>query len=109
MEIDRRLAALFRRVNITNRSHSAYLYQASENASSSIGTARVVAQIFSERFFVAVRIFETGPDRYLRHSKGSVLIIMRLRGPAASYFGCRVLLKNCGSRIVGMLPTVALP
>jgi len=76
-------------MNVTHRRHSAEFYQASKNAGGSIGTAGIVAEIFGELFFVAIRILKTGPDGYLRHFKGSVLIMMPVGGATASYFWYR--------------------
>jgi hypothetical protein len=52
--------------------HDADLSDATECVGSNIGTARMVAEIFSEQFFDPVRSREARFDRYLRN-RGSPL------------------------------------
>jgi hypothetical protein len=57
----------FAYVLIANGYDKAELPRASERMGSNIGTPRLVAEIFSEQFFAAVRIGQARLDRYLRN------------------------------------------
>jgi hypothetical protein len=54
-------------VFVADRGHGANLPHAPQYVGSNIGTLRLVAQIFGEKFFAPVRRCEARLDRYLRH------------------------------------------
>jgi hypothetical protein len=56
------------RVFVANRCHSAKLHHAPEHVGSNVGTARLVAQIFRELLFAAVRSHEARLDGHLRNA-----------------------------------------
>ena len=56
---------------VTNHGHEAKLHNATEHASSNIGTARVVAKVFGQNFFAAVWSRNARLDRYLRNGDPS--------------------------------------
>jgi hypothetical protein len=57
----------FTHVFVTNRCDEAELPRTSECVGSNIRASRMVAQIFNEQLFVAVRSPEARLDRYLRN------------------------------------------
>jgi hypothetical protein len=54
-------------VLVANHGHEAKLHNAAEHASSNIGTARVVANVFRENFFAAVWSRDARLNRYPRN------------------------------------------
>ena len=54
-------------VLVANHGHDAKLRNATEHMYSNIGAARVVAKVFRENFFAAVRSRKTRLDGYLRN------------------------------------------
>jgi hypothetical protein len=71
---ERLLGPRFRRVLVANDSDKTELGHAPEYAGSNIGTARVVAQIFSESFFVPVPRREVRLYRYWRNGETLTLL-----------------------------------
>ena len=65
-------------VLVTNDRDEAELRCVSEHAGSNVGTARVVAEIFSEYFFASVRSREARLDRHLRNGQSPIPNISRL-------------------------------
>lgn len=70
---------------VTNHGHEAKLHNATEHASSNIGTARVVAKVFGQNFFAAVWSRNARLDRYLRNGESLTEYRMR-RASCASDF-----------------------
>jgi len=54
-------------VLVANHGHETKLHNAAQHASSNVGTARVVANVFRENFFAAVWSRHTRLNRYLRN------------------------------------------
>ena len=54
---------------VANHGHEAKLHNAAEHASSNIGTARVVANVFRENFFAAVWSRDARLNHYPRNGK----------------------------------------
>ena len=61
------LGLMLRIVLIANHGDEAKLHNATEHASSNVGTARVVANVFPKNFFAAVRSRHARLNRYLRN------------------------------------------
>jgi hypothetical protein len=63
-------------VLVADSRHNADLSDASERVGSNVGTARLVAQIFSKQFFVSVRSRQARLNRYLRNGESPNRILV---------------------------------
>ena len=69
----------FRRVFLADGCHNADFPYAPEHMGSNVGTVRLVAQIFGEKFFAPVRSREARLDRHLRNGEIPLTVYLRRR------------------------------
>jgi hypothetical protein len=75
-------------VFVADGCHGANLPHAPEHMGSNIGTLRLVAEIFGEKFFAPVRRREARLDRYLRNGEIPLTVYLRRRWSLAQVISC---------------------